>query len=144
MSLVFKQVDHGSSEYEQAKALRDAVLRVPLGLRLSEEDVADDANRMHFVAMNGNTVVGTVSMRPLSTEVVKLRQMAVADGLQGKGIGQQLVAFAEEMMREFAYSKMVMDARCVAVPFYQKLGYEAYGDVFIDVLVEHIAMKKTL
>ena len=144
MGLVFQQADYGSPLYEQSKHLRNDVLCIPLGLTLGEDDVADDLNRMHFVALDGDKVVGTVSMRPLSADTVKLRQMAVVDGLQGQGVGQQLVAYAEEMMRELDFTTIVMDARCVAVPFYEKLGYAAHGDVFIDVLVEHIAMKKAL
>ena len=42
----------GSDVYRQSLALREAVLRTPLGLHLSEEELADDALRRHFCALS--------------------------------------------------------------------------------------------
>lgn len=42
------EAPYGSELYRQALALREAILREPLGLTLNEEEQADDALRQHF------------------------------------------------------------------------------------------------
>jgi hypothetical protein len=55
----------GSDLYGQSLRLREAVLRRPLGLTLTEEELADDALRQHFCAISYGVVIGTVSLKPL-------------------------------------------------------------------------------
>ena len=39
---------------------------------------------------------------------------------------------------------MVLHARQTAVPFYERLGYETYGEPFVEVTIPHIAMRMAL
>jgi len=59
------EAPYGSGLYCQALALREAVLRQPLGLTLTEEERADDALRRHFCATDQGAVVGSVSLKKL-------------------------------------------------------------------------------
>ncbi len=140
----FMQTHYGSAHYQQSIRLRNDVLRVPLGLTLSDEDIAEDGERLHFVALKKDIVVATLSMMPLTTDTIKLRQMAVAAEFRGKGIGQQLVLYAEDAIQKLGFRMVEMAARDIAIPFYQKLGYRTYGAPFIDVSVPHIMMSKVL
>jgi hypothetical protein len=79
------ETPYGSGLYCQALALREAVLRQPLGLSLTEDELADDALRRHFCATLQGEVVGSVSLRPLDSGTVQLRQMAVAETDGGRG-----------------------------------------------------------
>jgi len=54
---------HGSELYEGAQRLREVVLRKPLGLTLSEAELADDLSRQHFCAVERDVVVGAVSLK---------------------------------------------------------------------------------
>ena len=38
----------GSDLYHQSLRLREAILRAPLGLTLTQEELADDVTRQHF------------------------------------------------------------------------------------------------
>ena len=61
---------------------------MPLGLRLSEEDVQDEDQQIHIAALDEDgSIVGTVLLKPLSQSRVKLRQMAVSPSLRRSGIG---------------------------------------------------------
>ena len=42
----------GSDLYRKSLALREAVLRQPLGLHVTEDELADDARRRHFCAVS--------------------------------------------------------------------------------------------
>jgi hypothetical protein len=49
----------GSDLYRQCLRLREAVLRRPLGLTITREELADDATRQHFCALSYGVVVGS-------------------------------------------------------------------------------------
>ena len=85
----------GSDFYRRSLVLREAILRRPLGLTLSEEELADDFIRHHFCALSLGVVVGTVSLRPLDEATLQLKQMAVAEDRRGERIGTQLLLHAE-------------------------------------------------
>jgi hypothetical protein len=44
-------VEHGSKEYVEAVKLRYQVLREPLGLCYTEEQLSCEADQLHFVAL---------------------------------------------------------------------------------------------
>ena len=78
----------GSDLYRQALRLREAVLRRPLGLTITEEELADDAMRQHFCAISYGIVIGTVSLRSLDEATLQLKQMAVAEDRRRERIGR--------------------------------------------------------
>jgi N-acetylglutamate synthase-like GNAT family acetyltransferase len=131
--------------YSATTKLREKILRLPLGLVLSEKDVAGEEQQIHIAALSPEKeVVGTVLLKPLSPTLVKLRQMAVADAYQGSGLGKKLVQFAEQVAVENGFREIEMHARISALGFYEKLGYKVAGDTFIEVTIPTILMKKTL
>jgi len=70
--------------------------------------------------------------------------MAVSPRLQGQNIGARLLGFAEEWARDNGIHRIETHARMVAGGFYERRGYEAYGDVFEEVSIPHIKMRKSL
>ena len=75
---------------------------------------------------------------------LKVRQMAVQNNLQGKGIGASMMHFAELVARDKGYKKLIMHARKTALGFYEKLGYKTTGDEFEEVTIPHFVMEKSL
>lgn len=124
--------------------MREATLRQPLGLSLTEEERADDALRRHFCATVQGAVVGSVSLKPLDSETVQLRQMAVAESRRREGIGARLIARAEDWARGEGYRRIVLNARRGAEAFYAAHGYRAQGEPFEENTVPHVRMTKRL
>ena len=120
------------------------MLRVPIGKVLGEHDIAGEETQMHFVALEGDAVVGCVIMKPLSPTRAKLRQMAVADALQGQGIGQQLVAYAEAHLRAAGVTTIETAARKTAEGFYARQGYIPEGAPYELVGLHTLTMVKAL
>ena len=114
------EAPYGSALYAQALCLREAILRKPLGPTLSAEELADDAHRTHFCAVINGSVVGSVSFKRLGAHTLQLKQMAVADGRQGEGIGSRLLGFAEAWARRHSYGMIILNARLGAETFYRK------------------------
>jgi len=130
--------------YRQVLDLRHRILRLPLGLTLSEADITDEDRQHILVYLNQDRVSGCVLLQTQPEGRMKMRQLAVEQHLQGMGIGRQLVQFAEDIARAAQASEMVLHARQAVLPFYLKLGYTAYGDVFNEVGIPHRSMKKSL
>jgi predicted GNAT family N-acyltransferase len=143
--ITYRQITTADPEYESEKALRDEVLRVPLGLTLSEADVRGENGQIHLLAMDNQArVVGCVLLVPEGNRTARVRQMAVTERLRGRGIGAGLMARAEILARALPVRKLTMHARLSARGFYERLGYHATSDTFIEVTIPHIAMEKTL
>jgi predicted GNAT family N-acyltransferase len=138
------EAPYGSDLYRRSIALREAVLRAPLGLDLTGEELADDASRRHFCATFGGDVVGTVSLKRLDSETLQLRQMAVAENRRRERIGARLLARAEESARFEGYRLIVLNARLGAEGFYAEHGYLAEGEPFDENTIPHVRMTKRL
>jgi predicted GNAT family N-acyltransferase len=134
----------GSDLYRQALRLREAVLRQPLGLTVTEEELADDAMRQHFCAISYGLVIGTVSLRPLDEATLQLKQMAVAENRRREGVGERLLDHAEGWARSAGFQLMVLNARMGAEGFYARFGYQASGEPFDENTIPHIRMSKGL
>jgi predicted GNAT family N-acyltransferase len=134
----------GSDLYRQCPRLREAVLRRPLGLIITREELADDATRQHFCALSYGIVVGSVSLKPLDETTLQLKQMVVAEDRRGTGVGAHLLAHAEAWGSSGGFFLMVLNARMGVEGFYARFGYQARGEPFEENTVPHIRMTKRL
>ncbi len=120
--------------------LRQQVLRAPLGLNLFDEDLTKETKELKLGAFIEEKLVGCLMLVPLSNTIIKLRQMAVDNNLQGNGIGAQLVQFALNYCALNNYNTMELHARANVINFYKKLGFTIIGDMFIEVGIPHYKM----
>lgn len=139
-----KQIDFASKEYDQMIKLRNEILRKPLHLAFEKEELNKEKNDILIGAFEEDKMLGCCLLTKIDKERVRLRQMAVQDNLQGKGIGASMMNFAENIARDNGYKKMVMHARKTAIGFYEKLGYTVIGSEFIEVSIPHFIMEKRL
>lgn len=142
MMIVIEEVEFGSPLYKTLLTLRYEILRKPIGMELRKKDIALDHIEYHIGAFDNNKTIGCVLLRPLGNDAVQLRQMAVTDAYQGKGIGAKLVIYAEQLAIQKEFNRMETRARKTAFGFYTKLGYVTVENAFTD---EHtLTMSKSL
>ncbi|MEO6668100.1 MAG: GNAT family N-acetyltransferase [Ferruginibacter sp.] len=139
-----KQIDHGSPEYKQMVKLRYNILRQPLGLGFTSDELEKEKNDILIAAFDDDDMLGCCMLVPVDNNTLRVRQMAVNNNLQGKGIGASIMAFAENLARDKGYSKLIMHARDSAIGFYEKFGYKVTGDLFLEVKLPHHVMEKKL
>ena len=137
-------IEHGSGEYEETVALRDEVLRKPLGLSYDPAELAGEKNSFHLASREGAELVACLVLEPLDERRIKMRQLAVRENAQGKGFGRELVNYAHSFAKGRGFAEIVLHARETARGFYEKHGYEAEGDSFAEVGIPHLAMRKKL
>jgi ribosomal protein S18 acetylase RimI-like enzyme len=142
--MALKILDHGTVEYYQMVKLRDDILRKPLGLTFSPEELEAEKDNMLIAAFEEERILGCCMLVEEQPGTVRLRQMAVLNDLQGKGIGRALMNFAENLARDRGYRILRMHARVNAVGFYEKVGYKVHGEQFVEVTIPHYVMEKQL
>ena len=134
-----------SPEYDEAVRLRYDILRRPLGRVFEPEQLAEEFDQHHLGAFAPDgALVGCLSLVRQDVHTVKMRQVAVATAVQGKGIGSLMVLHAEAVARRMRMRRMILHARETAVPFYLKLGYTIIGSPFEEVGIPHARMEKAL
>ncbi len=142
--MALKQIDHGTKEYQQMVKLRNDILRQPLGLSFTEDELAKEKEDILIGAFDDDEMLACCLMTKMDNQSLRLRQMAVQNNLQGKGIGASMMNFAETVARDKGYKKLSMHARKTALGFYEKLGYRVVGDEFTEVTIPHFIMEKNL
>jgi predicted GNAT family N-acyltransferase len=139
-----KFIEHNSPEYFQALELRNEVLRKPLGLSFSKEELENEKEQLHLVTIHKDKIVACLCVKVNSQEQAQIRQMAVNPNFQGHGLGKSIMLFAENYLESKGFREILLKARETVIPFYLKLGYEEYGEFFIEVTLSHRWMKKSL
>ena len=124
--------------------LRIEILRKPLGLSFSPEELAREKDDILIGAFDDDELLACCLLTKVDNKCLRLRQMAVQNNLQGKGIGASMMNFAELLARDKGYKKLIMHARKTALGFYEKLGYKVTGKDFIEVTLPHCVMEKEL
>ena len=124
--------------------LRDDILRKPLGLSFTQEELESEKDNMLIAAFEEDRILGCCMLIEEGPGIIRLRQMAVLNDLQGKGVGRALMNFAENLARDRGFRAIRMHARLNAIGFYEKVGYKVKGDQFVEVTIPHFVMEKAL
>ncbi len=139
-----KQIDHSTVEYQQMLDLRMEILRKPLGLSFDPAELEREKDDILIGAFEEEKMLGCCLLKNIDGKSMQLRQMAVQNNLQGKGIGATMMNYAENVARDAGYHKMIMHARKTAIGFYEKLGYKVTGKEFEEITIPHFIMEKKL
>ncbi|HEY1120557.1 MAG TPA: GNAT family N-acetyltransferase [Haloferula sp.] len=135
---------HGSPGYLELVRLRDLHLRKPLGLRMSEEDLAGEETQRHFALIWNDVILGGVVANPTRADTAKIRQMWIDPSLRGQGSGRALLEEVERRLSKEGICHFILNARETAVGFYQSSGYEIVGERFTEVGIPHLRMEKRI
>ncbi len=109
---------------------------VPLELEVEEAD----KNYTHILALAGEKPVGTARL----TSDGHIGRVAVLKEYRKYGIGKEMICQIEEVAFEIGFEEVDLNSQCQAIPFYEKLGYLAYGEIFFEAGIDHRHMKKSL
>jgi predicted GNAT family N-acyltransferase len=143
--MTIQHIDFATPAFDEALALRNDILRVPLDLEFETKDILTEWDSHHMGLYDQyQTLQACLTLLPLNKQEVKMRQVAVAQAQQGKGLGKTLVVASESFSKTCKFKKIVLHARKSAVPFYKKLGYKVLGKMFKEVGIPHFKMYKNL
>ncbi len=138
------QYKWGTPQYAQSIALRTDILRKPLGLVFEIKDILEEIKSLHFGFFDEcYSILACLYLKPLNNFML-LKQMAVKDTVQGKGIGRALILEAESVVLMLGYKQIQLHARETAIGFYEKLGYKIISEKFEEIGITHFKMEKKI
>jgi len=136
-------------------AVRHPVLRA--GRPIEDCGLAEDnlETTFHLGAYDGDRHVGVATFlisdaaaSPIKIEdatYYQLRGMGVLPDAQGKGIGKLLMLQGMEKLRDLNVDVLWFNARIIALPFYERLGFLKIGKPFeVPKIGTHYKMYKEL
>ena len=132
------------AEMQQALSVRRRVFieeqQVPEALEIDEHDgdPATVTTALHvLVRMDGEPVATGRLLLAETDGRLHIGRVAVLAGRRRSGLGQAVMRALHELARERNASCITLAAQLHAIGFYERLGYKAYGDIFLDAGIEH-------
>jgi len=113
---------------------------------VSEADELDgsDAEALHVLGCVANRPVGTARIL-MSDGVAKIGRVCVVQEARGNGLGSAIIEACLDVARaQDGATKARLGAQTHAVPFYEKLGFVAFGPVYDDAGLPHRNMERSL
>lgn len=109
-----------------------------------EELEIDDRDRecVHVLAFDGDTPVGTARID--LPKAGKVGRLAVAAESRRRGIGTALMERLHAIAQAHGLTHVWCHAQLAAMPFYERLGYQASGEIFDEADIPHLRMDRDL
>jgi len=124
----------------QLQEVRRRVFIVEQQVPEEEEWDEDDLVAVHVLATRNREPVGTGRLTPAG----KIGRMAVLSEVRSRGVGRRIL---DLLVREASHHGMIelrLHAQVQAVAFYEKAGFRAEGNVFLEAGIPHRRMRRTL
>lgn len=107
--------------------------KVPEALEMDEWD----ARSRHVLATLEGRAVGTGRLLPDG----HIGRVAVLRECRGLRIGQLLMEKLMKMGKESGFEKLELSAQLHAAPFYERLGFQRKGEVYLEAGIDHVFMQ---
>jgi predicted GNAT family N-acyltransferase len=128
----------------EALRVRVAVFVDEQGGPLADEPDDWDGSARQFVLEADGGVVGTARLLVPDAAVGKIGRVALLPEYRGRGWGRMLM---EEVLRAagaLGLREVRLDAQTGARPFYERLGFRAVGEEFVEAGLPHQTMRLPL
>ena len=136
------KISETEEERDGAVAVRLRVFVAEQQIPAEEELDEADATALHAVAMDNGRVVGTGRLIDLGEGQGQIGRMAVDQEYRRLGTGGRILLFLEEQGRSRGMTGFVLHAQEYVKSFYAGHGYVEHGDVFLEVDIPHVEMRK--
>ncbi len=134
----------GAAERQAARALRIEVFAGEQGVLAEAERSADDDEALHLLAAGDDSAVLGTCRLVFSGAAARLGRLVVRRDARRRGIATALLAEAEREARAAGAHLIVLNAQTAAEPLYERAGYVARGERFVQEGIEHVTMRKEL
>lgn len=134
-----KVVDYVSHE-PLIHAIRTAVFVHEQAIPAELEADADDLVSQHVLACYDGQYVGTGRLTPAG----RIGRVAVARPIRRRGVGFCVMQRLLEVAKQNRHPEVFLAAQYHAIEFYEKLGFQTEGDIFMELGILHVMMRKPL
>lgn len=127
-TIKFHSYDH--KYYQQNLHLRDAILRRPIGKKISPDDLETEMDNDFYGLIMDDKLLGTLSIYAEQSHVAHLTAFAVDSHFQKQGLGTRLLKFTIADLRHRGFTQIKVNARVSAKEFYTKNGFIVVGEKY--------------
>ena len=128
-------------EFEKAFNIRRKVFIEEQNVPFEEEKDGLDEEAEHFLLYVGKKTAATCRLRILD-KTAKIERVACLKEYRGLKLGKIIMEYLMDYIKNQSDAViMVLGAQCSVVGFYEKLGFIAEGDIFLDAGIKHRLMK---
>lgn len=118
------------------RRIRDSVFIQEQGISPEQEWDSDDASATHFLAYEGDFAIGTARLLAGGC----IGRLSILKDWRGLHIGEKLLLAAIEEAERQGLKQQFLTAQVHAAGFYERLGFSAISDEFIEAGIPHIDM----
>lgn len=103
-----------------------------------------DNRCLHLLCRVEGEAAGCARIFPEGEGRWHIGRVAVKAPFRGGGLGAAIMAQCHDKIQALGGSAAVLSAQCRASGFYEKLGYRAVSEVYLDEHCPHVTMEKAL
>lgn len=127
--------------YDEERYIRTEVFIKEQGFKNEFDD--KDADALHLVLFADGAPAATGRLMQGNEEkTFIIGRVAVLKKYRGLGLGSILVGVLEDKAKKLGGKNIGLSAQCRAKEFYEKMGYSAQGETYLDEYCEHVYMSK--
>lgn len=131
---------HTPEQLEHCFAIRHEVFVIGQNVPPERERDGQDDGCAHFLLLDGETAIGAGRVR-IKQEQATIGRVAVLEKQRGRGAGNLLMqAMIAYCLGQPSIDIIVLGAQMTALAFYEKLGFTAEGEVYMDAGMPHRKM----
>ena len=113
----------------------------------SLKSIVDD-KVIHLIAKENNKIIATARMFVEDRSIISssrethlhVGRVAVRYDARKTGVGRLLMNKCHQVAAQRGYSMLTLSAQLQALGFYERLGYQARGKIYLDAGIEHLDM----
>lgn len=118
------------------RRIRENVFIKEQGVTPEQEWDSDDATAIHFLAYEGDFAIGTARLLAGGC----IGRVSVLKDWRGLHVGEQLLMAAVKEAERLGQKQQILTAQVQAAGFYERLGFIAVSDEFLEAGIPHIDM----
>lgn len=136
------RIEHGAwAEHGPlASEIRRVVFIEEQAVPQEEEWDGRDEACLHFLIYLDERAVGTARLLPDG----HIGRVALLKEARGLGLGRELMLATIEVAQRHGHRRLELAAQIQALEFYAQLGFEAFGEEFLDAGIPHRNMRLLL
>lgn len=143
--------EESPADFERAIHLRTVVFVEEQAVPVEEEQDAYDDEAMHWLIVEAATCEALATGRMVAYQegcqmrpVAKIGRIAVSKARRGQRLGDWIMREILKTVHSDGYEQAILDSQTYAIPFYEKLGFVAEGEEFLDANIRHYRMRLVL
>ena len=125
----------GSQPYQRAASLfiRYSVFVLEKDIKMEDEfDNNDENGTIYSVLYEDDLPVSTGRFLAETDSEARLTRIATLPNYRGKGYGAHVIHSLEKYAVEKGFERLVIHSELTAKSFYESIGYQAFGDIYIE------------